>query len=330
MKKILRLGLSTIGAWAAALSLFLAGGLHAQSFPSRPVRIVVPQSAGGLVDILARGYATELSRLWDQPVIVENRAGANTIIGTEAAAKSAPDGYTLLLANSAAISINPFLYKKLPYDPERDFALLYNIASSAFIIVVTPSLPVNSLREFIELAKLKPGEITYGSFGMGSASHIETESLSARTGIRMTHIPYKGIAEVLPALARGDVQMALSGIPPAIPLVKGGRIRVLALTASGRDPALPDVPTAAESGYPGLNLAGWFGFVAPAATPRAILDKISADLAQISNRRDFKERTITRVGLEPLLQPPERFAEFVREERARYSQMIKDLNLNLD
>jgi len=330
MKRFREFALATLGAWVAALSLFATGELHAQSFPSRPVRIIVPQLAGGLVDILARGYATELGKLWGQQVIVENRAGANAIIGTDAAAKSAPDGYTLLLANPAAISINPFLYKTLPYDPERDFALLFNIAYSAFIIVVNPSLPVNSLREFVELAGRKPGEIAYGSFGLGSASHIETESLSARTGIRMTHIPYKGIADVLPALVRGDVQMALAGIPPSLPLLKAGRIRALAIMANGRDSSLPDVPTAGESGYPGLTLGGWFGFVAPAATPRPILDKIAADLAQISNRQDFMERTITRVGLEPLLQPPEQFTKFVREERARYSQLIKNLNLKLD
>ena len=330
MKKILGFALGTMGAWAAAVSLFAAGELHAQSFPSQPVRIIVPQSAGGLVDILARSYAAELGKLWGQQVIVENRAGANTIIGAEAAAKSAPDGHTLLLANPAAISINPFLYKTLPYDPERDFALLFNIAYSAFLIVVNPSLPVTSLREFVELAARKPGGIAYGSFGIGSASHIETESLSARTGIRMTHIPYKGIADVLPALVRGDVQMALAGIPPSLPVLKAGRIRALAITATARDPSLPDVPTSGESGYPGLTLGGWFGFVAPAATPRPILDKIAADLGQISNRQEFKERTITRVGLEPLLQPPEQFAEFVREERARYSKLIKDLSLKLD
>jgi len=319
-----------LAAFGAGLSLFAAGDVHAQSFPSQPVRIIVPQSAGGLVDILARGYATELAKLWGQQVIVENRAGANTIIGTEAAARAAPDGYTLLLANPAAISINPFLYKTLPYDPERDFALLYNIAYSAFIIIVNPSLPANSLREFVELAGRKSSGTAYGSFGLGSASHIETESLSARTGITMTHIPYKGIADVLPALVRGDVQMALAGIPPSLPLLKAGRIRAIAIMANSRDPALPDLPTAGESGFPGMTLGGWFGFVAPAATPRPILDKISSDLAQISNRPDFKERTITRVGLEPLLQPPEQFTEFVREERARYSLLIKNLNLRLD
>lgn len=330
MKNILGLTLRAIGLWATALSLFSAGALHAQSFPSRPVRIIVAQAAGGLVDILARGYSTELGRLWGQPVLVENRPGANTMIGAEAAAKAAPDGHTLLLTNSATITINQFLYKKLPYDPERDFALLYNIAYSAFIVLVNPSLPVNSFREFIEFAKRRPGEISYGSFGLGSSSHLETEALSARTGIKMTHIPYKGVADVLPALVRGDIQMALSGIPPAVPLLKAGRIRVLAFTAANRDPSLPDVPTAGESGYPDLNLAGWFGFVAPAATPQPILDKISADLAQISNRRDFKEKTITRVGLAPLLQGPKQFAEFVREERVRYSLLIRNLNLSLD
>ena len=312
------------------LSLLIAGEPAAQTFPSQPARIIVPQSAGGLVDILARAYSAELGKLWGQPVIVENRPGANTIIGTDAAAKSAPDGYTLLLANPASISINQFLYKKLPYDPERDFAPIYNIAYSAFILVVNPSLPANSLQEFVALAKAKPGEIAYGSFGIGSASHIETESLSARTGISLTHIPYKGIAEVLPALARGDVQVALAGIPPSLPLLRQGRIRPLAITASRRDRSLPEVPTSVEAGYPGLILGGWFGMVAPAATPRAVIDRIAADMAQISNRQDFREKTITRVGLEPLLQGPEQFAEFIREERARYSQLIRNLNLKLD
>ena len=312
------------------LSLLIAGEPAAQTFPSQPARIIVPQSAGGLVDILARAYSAELGKLWGQPVIVENRPGANTIIGTDAAAKSAPDGYTLLLANPASISINQFLYKKLPYDPERDFAPIYNIAYSAFILVVNPSLPANSLQEFVALAKAKPGEIAYGSFGIGSASHIETESLSARTGISLTHIPYKGIAEVLPALARGDVQVALAGIPPSLPLLRQSRIRPLAITASRRDRSLPEVPTSGEAGYPGLILGGWFGMVAPAATPRAVIDRIAADMAQISNRQDFREKTITRVGLEPLLQGPEQFAEFIREERARYSQLIRNLNLKLD
>lgn len=326
MKKILGLALVAI----AAASFLRPGDLSAQPFPSQPVRIIVPQTAGGLVDILARAIAQEIGKLWAQPVIVENRAGANTIIGAEAAAKSPPDGHTLLLANPASISINQFMYRKLPYDPERDFAPIFHIAYSAFLVVVNPSLPANTLQEFVALAKRKPGEIAYGSFGVGSASHIETESLSARTGIKMTHVPYKGVADVLPALARGDVQMALAGIPPSLPLLRQGRIRALAVTAYGRDPALPDVPTAGESGFPGLILGGWFGVVAPAATPRAVIDKIAADLAQIFSNQEFRQRTITRVGLEPLLNGPQPFAEFIREERARYSQLIKNLNLKLD
>jgi len=318
------------GMLAAGVALGTAGPARAESFPSKPVRIIVPQSAGGVVDVLARSIAQELTKLWGQTVIVDNRPGANTIIGSDLAAKAPADGYTLLLANSASVAINQFLYKKLPYDPDRDFTPIFGLASSAYIVVTSTSLPVNTLHDFIELAKKKPGEITYGSFGLGSSSHIETEVLMASTGIRMTHAPYKGIAEVLPALVRGEIQMALSGIPPAIPLIQGKRIKVLASTTAKRDPALPDVPTAAEAGYPGLMLAGWFGVVAPAGTPTPIVNKIAADLAKIYERKDMREGTLTRVGLEPLLQSPAEFQKFIKEEEQRYSSVIQKLDVHLD
>lgn len=315
---------------AAVLAMAAQGTAQAQAFPVKPVRIVVPLTAGGLVDILARGIAQELTRLWGQQVIVENRPGANTVVAAEAVAKSPADGYTMLLSNPAAISINQLLFRKLPYDPERDFALVYNVAYAPTMIVVTPSLPVNSLLELVALAKSKPGEITYGSFGIGSATHIDTEVFSNRAGMKMNHIPYKGVADVLPAVAAGQINMGFVGIAPSIPLLRQGRIKALAINAPGRSAVVPDVPTLGEAGFPGLNLGGWFGIVVPAATPRPVIERIAASFAQIFSQNEFRERMITGVGLEPLLQGPEQFTEFVREERTRYARLLKELKLSLD
>lgn len=319
-----------VAAFAAAIGLLGAGELSAQAYPSKPVRILVPLTAGGLVDILARAMAQELTRFWGQQVVVENRPGANTIVASEVLAKAAPDGYTMMLANPAAISINQFLFKKLSYDPERDFAPVFNVAYAPTIIVVTPSFPANTLREFVALAKAKPGELAYGSFGIGSAAHIDIESFSAVAGVKMNHVPYKGVADVLPAVASGQIQIGFSGIPPATGLVKQGRLKPLAINAPNRSPILPDVPTLAEAGFPGLKLGGWFGLIVPAATPRPTIEKIAADLGEIFRQPDVLRRITTGVGLEPLLQGPDQFAEFVREERVRYSRLVKTLNLSLD
>ena len=333
---MLQLPKLALGVRALVLAMFVAGTLLratpalSQTFPSRPVRIIVPVTAGGLSDILTRAYAQELSQLWGQQVLVENRPGANTILAAEATAKAAPDGHTLMLSTPPAISINQFLFKKLPYDPERDLAPVFIIAYAPPLFIVGASVPVNTLQEFIALAKSKPGELAYGSFGMGSVAQIDIEILSAKAGIRMNHIPYKGIADVLPALTSGLIQFGYAGIPPALPLIRQGRIKALAVAAPRRIAVLPDVPTLDEAGLPGLDLRGWFGIVAPSATPRPVIDRIATDMAQVSARPGFSEKAITGVGLEPMLLMPEAFAEFVKKERTRNSEVIRSLKLSLD
>ncbi len=319
-----------IAACLAAAALLYVDGSSAQTFPSRPARIIVPVTAGGLSDLLARQIAQELAKLWGQQVIVENRPGANTILAAEATAKAAPDGYTLMLTTPPAVSINQFLFRKLPYDPERDLAPVYNIAYAPPVFIVGAGVPVTTLQEFVALAKSKPGELAYGSFGMGSVAQIDIEILSARAGMRMNHIPYKGIADVLPALVSGLIQFGYAGIPPVLALIRQGRIKALAVGAPRRIALLPDVPTMDEAGFPGLDLRGWFGIVAPAATPRSIIDKIATDLAQICGRPEFRDKSITGVGLEPMPQSPGQFAEFLKAERARNAQIIRSLNLALD
>lgn len=319
-----------IAACLAAAGLLYVAVSSAQTFPSRPVRIIVPVTAGGLSDLLARQTAQELAKLWGQQVIVENRPGSNTILAAETTAKAAPDGHTLMLTTPPAVSINQFLFRKLPYDPEHDLAPVFNIAYAPPVFIVGAGVPVSTLQEFVALAKSKPGELAYGSFGIGSVAQIDIEVLSARAGMRMNHIPYKGIADVLPALVSGLIQFGYAGIPPVLGLIRQGRIKALAVGAPRRVALLPDVPTLDEAGFPGLDLRGWFGIVAPAATPRPIIDKIASDLAQICARPEFRDKSITGVGLEPMLQSPDQFAEFLKQERVRNAQVIRTLNLTLD
>lgn len=329
MKKRLATALA-MAICVSALALPGATRSHAQAFPSKPVRIIVPVTAGGLSDLLCRAYAQELAKLWGQQVIVENRPGANTIIAAEATAKSAPDGHTLMLSTPPAVSINQFLFRKLPYDPERDLVPVYNIAYAPPLFIVGAGVPANTLQEFVALAKARPGDLAYGSFGVGSVAQIDIELLSARAGMRLNHIPYKGIADVLPALAGGLIQFGYAGIPPVLPLLRQGRIRALAVGAPRRVALLPDVPTLDEAGFPGLDLRGWFGIVAPAGTPRVVIDKIAADMAQISARPEFRDKAITGVGLEPMFQAPDQFAEFLKAERVRNAEIIRTLKLSLD
>ncbi len=311
----------------AALLPALAG---AQAYPSKPVRIIVPFPAGGLTDVLARGLAQELNRAWGQPVIVENRPGANTIIAAEATARSAADGYTLLLANDPTVSANQYLYNKLPYDPVKDLAPVINLVQGFNVLVTSPNFPAKTLPELIAMAKAKPGTITYGTFGLGSATHIDTEALAALTDIKLVHIPYKGIAEVLPAVMSGQIDVALSGVPPTLPLVKSGKLRVIAVPAPSRLPVLPEVPTFAEAGTRDFISRSWFGFVVAAGTPKAVIDKIAADISRVITQPEFQERYITGVGLILLNQGPEQFAEFLKADRATYQARTRNLNVKLD
>ncbi len=320
--------------WVLAAALLALATLpslsHAQAFPAKPVRLILPYPAGGLTDVLSRAIAAEIGKTWGQQLLVENRPGANGIIAAELASKSAPDGYTIMLVDKTTIALNPALYSKLPYDPGRDLTAIINMTASSSVLVAHPAVPANTLQELIALARAKPGEINYGTFGLGSIVHVDTEALSAHSNIRLTHIPYKGVAEVMPAVAGGQVQIALAGIPPTLGLIRQGKIKAIALAGPKRSHVLPDVPTFAEAGVTGIESRSWFGLVAPTGVPRAHIEKLAADVSKVITAPDFQEKYITGVGMELLNQPPDAFAELMKADRAYYAALIKKMNLKLD
>jgi tripartite-type tricarboxylate transporter receptor subunit TctC len=316
--------------FSALIFILLTTNALAQSWPTKPVRLIGPYPAGGLTDVLARGLSAEIVKVWGQTLLVENRPGASQMIGAEALAKSAPDGYTLAMMDKTPLAINPFLFSKLPYDPVKDFAPVINIVQTSQVLVAYPGLAANNLKELVELARSKPGSINYGTFGAGSITHLDSEAFAAAAGIKLTHIPYKGIAEVLPAVASGQIQIALSGIPPMLPLARQGRIKVLGAMTPQRVPVLPDVPTFAEQGYPGLVSSSWFALFAPTGTPRAIIDKIAADVGRVISQKDFDDRFITGVGLEMMNQGPDQLAATVASDRAKYQVYVKNVGVKLD
>ncbi len=324
------LKLKTLAAMLLATAGVINTSAFAQTFPDKPVRIVVPFTAGGLADVLARGLANELSKTWPQPVVVDNRPGANTIIAAELTARSPADGYTLLLANDPTVSSNQYLYNKLPYDPVKDFTPVINIAATQEVLVVSDAFKGRTVADLIAQARARPGQITYGSYGPGSKAHIDAEDFSHLAGVKLNHIPYKGVADVMGALTSGQIDMAFSGMPPSITMVKGGKVRALAIAAPQRSKLLPDVPTTAEAGIANFESSAWFGLIAPAATPKAVVDKIAADVARVIARPDFQEKYITGVGLVLLNQGPQPFADFLVKDRAAYAKSVKNVNVKLD
>lgn len=322
--------------WAAGMAaLALSAGQAAQAapgevFPTKMVRIVVPFTAGGLADVLARGLAQELGVRWSQPVIIENRPGANTIIAAEYVARSQPDGYTLLMANDPTLSSNQYLYRKLPYDPVKSFTPVAGVAQTREILLVAKDFPVQSVADLVAQAKARPGHVTYGSYGQGSKAHLDAAAFSAQAGIELNHVPYKGVADVMTALAGGQINMAMVGVPPSIPMVKGGKVRLLAVAAPQRIAAFPDTPTFAELGFPQMVSQSWFGLVAPAGTPPAVVADIAAAVRQVIAQPAFQEKTITSVGLEPLDLGPDAFARFLERDRQEYEHVIRGLNVKLD
>jgi tripartite-type tricarboxylate transporter receptor subunit TctC len=319
-----------IAAVSTALIAGTALAQSAQNYPSRVVKIIVPFSAGGLADALARGIAQELTKDWGQTVIVENRPGANTIIAAEATAKSPADGYTLLMANDPTLSSNQFLYTKLPYNPEKDFAPVINVAETLQLLVASPSFPARTLSEVIAAAKSKPGQISYGTYGPGSKAHIDSEAFARQAGVSFLHVPYKGVADVVPALLSGQIQIAITGVPPSLQLVQTGRLHAIAIAAPKRSALLPDVPTFTEAGLKGFEASAWFGLVAPAATPRPVVDKIAAAVSKIIVRPDFQKKYISGVGLELLNQGPDQYAEFLKKDREAYALHVKNIGVKLD
>ena len=308
-----------------ALALvFGSANAYAQSYPSKPIRLVVPYPPGGPLDIMARAIGQKLTEAWSQPVVVDNRAGAGGNIGADLVAKSPADGYTLLMGAVATHAINPTLYAKIPYDPVRDFTPVALVAQVPNILVVNPAVPVKSVTELIELARAKPGYLNFGSGSTGSTGHLAGELFKTMAGVQMVHIPYKGGAPAMADLLAGQVQLMFDNLANALPNVKAGRLRALAVTTLARSPAMPDLPTMAESGLPGFDLTTWFGLMVPAGTPPEIVAKLNAEIVRALNAKDMRER-LEKMGAEPPANnTPEHFAAFVRAEAAKYAKVVKD------
>jgi tripartite-type tricarboxylate transporter receptor subunit TctC len=302
--------------------------VRAAEYPLRPIRVIVPFPAGGNADILARIMAQKMSEAWKQTVVVDNRAGAAGIIGAEAVAKSAPDGYTLLMGTTGTQTTNPAVYSKLPYDSLRDFAPVSNFADSPFLLVAHPSLPVRTVKEVIALAKARPGQLHYASFGPGSSAHLVGEMLRSTARIEIVHVAYKGGPPALADLIGGHIEMMFNLLPIVVPHVKSGRLRAIAVTASKRAPALPDVPTFAEAGIPDFEAGSWYGVLAPAGTPKEIIARLSSEISRILLLADVRQR-LAAEGAEPIGNTPEQFAEQIRRDLARWAKIARDARVRV-
>lgn len=310
-----------MGAALSALLLLGAANTTAQPFPSKPVKIIVPSTPGDGSDILARSIAQKLTERWSQPVVVENRPGAGGVVGTEAAAKSPADGYTVIMGNAGSHAINQALYPKLSYDVVRDFAPITLAASSPNVFVVNPSVPAKTVAEFIALAKKEPGKYSFASGGNGSSAHLNGEMLKAFAGIEMTHVPYKGASPAITDVIAGQVQLMIGNLPPVLPHIKSGKVRALGVTTTTRFAATPDLPPIADTvnGYESL---AWFGLFAPAAIPKEIVTKWHDDVVAILALPDIRER-VAQMGFEVVGNTPEAYAALIRNDIAKWQRVVK-------
>jgi len=301
----------------------------AQNYPTKPIRLVVPYPAGGATDFFARLVFPKMGESLGQQVIVENRPGAGTAIGASEVARSAPDGYTLLLGDAGTYAFNPTLYKKLSYDPVKDFAPVSLTGRFALILAVHPGMPVKSVKEFVQAAKSRPGKINYGAPGPGSPIHLAMEFFRQRAGLAMTPIPYKGGADAMNDLLGGRISAMFPDIASALPQIKGGKLRPLAVASGKRVAALPDLPTIGESGYPGFEAWAWQGFVAPAKTPRPIIMKLNAEFAKVMSEPAIKQR-LSESGFELQTSTPGEFAAYLKSEIAKWRKVIRESKISLD
>jgi tripartite-type tricarboxylate transporter receptor subunit TctC len=309
--------------------LAVPAGTLAQTYPAKTIRLVLPFTAASAVDVLARLYGQKMTENWGQQVLVDNRTGANGIIGMEAIAKSAPDGYTLGMGNLATLAINPNLYAKLSYDVQRDFVPISLAATIRNCLVVHPSLPVKSVKELIAFAKARPGELNYASGGVGSAQHIPMEMLKAMTGINVVHVTYKGLTPAFNDVVAGQVPMIIAGVVSALPYHQTGRLRILATTGATRTAATPEIPTVAQAGVPGYEYDSWTGFLAPAGTPPAVVTRVNAEAVRIGKLPDVRER-LTNLGFDVIGSSPEAFAALIKDNNARIGKVIRDAGIKAE
>jgi tripartite-type tricarboxylate transporter receptor subunit TctC len=308
---------------ACVFLLCFAAGAQAQSWPSKPVRIVVAYPPGGGIDVMARQVAARLTAAWGQPVVVENKPGANTILATDTVAKSPADGHTVLFTTDATFSINPHLYAKLPFDTQRDFIPVTMLVLLQQMLVAHPSMPFNNLEELIKAAKAKPGSINYASYGSGSQPHLSGEMLKFKAGIDLVHIPYKGISLAVPAVMAGEVQLTFAGIATSAPQLKAGRIKAIAIGGAKRSPLFPEVPTFAELGYPEVETHAWFGLFVPAGSPREAVSKIAQEARKIVEQAEFRQQQLVDKGYEPVGSSPEEFSKYIIADRASRGRAVK-------
>jgi tripartite-type tricarboxylate transporter receptor subunit TctC len=309
-------------ALASVLLILVPNSSHGQVYPTKPVRIIVPWTPGGTADLLARILAQKMSEAFGYQVVADNRPGAGGLIGTEFAAKAAPDGYTLLMGTTAPNSVAPSLYPKIPFDPTRDFAYISLVARTCYVLSVHPSMPVRTVRDLIALAKSRPGQLTFSSPGSGTPNHLSGEMFKMLTGVDMQHVPYKGSAQAVGDVIAGHIALTFENITVVSTYVKSGRVRGLGVTNLKRSPVLPDVPTLAESGIPAFEAVGWFGMVAPAATPRDIIAKLNGEVVRILALTDVKDR-ITGLGAEIVATSPEEFDQFNRSQIAKWTKVVR-------
>ena len=315
---------------ALALSCALAPlAAFAQAYPSKPIRFVVPYPPGGPLDAVARLLGQKVAESVKQPVIVDNKPGAGGNIGADAVAKSAPDGYTILMGAVATHAINPTLYASIPYDPVRDFQPITQVASTPNVLIVHPSIPAASVRDFIAYAKANPGKLNFGSGSTGSAGHLAGELFKTMAGVEMIHVPYKGAAPAMQDLIGGQVQLMFDNYASAATQLRAGKVKALAVTTAKRSALAPDLPTIAESGLPGFDISTWFGIFAPAGTPREIVDRLHAEFTRALALADVREKMVN-LGAEPIGNRPEEFAAYIRTEAEKYARVVKSSGARAD
>jgi tripartite-type tricarboxylate transporter receptor subunit TctC len=313
---------------AALLGMFCFAAA-AQIYPAKPIRLIVPYPPGGPTDLVGRSIGQKLTEAWGQQVVVENRAGAASVVGTEVAARSAADGYTLLLGTSAGFCINPALGGKMPYDAERDFAPISLVVINPQILVVHPSLPVHSVKSLVALAKSRPGQINYASVGNASPQHLGMEMLKSMTGIDMVHVPYKGTVPAITDILAGNVSLMFNSMPSVLPQAKAGKLRGIAVGSAKRSAAAPDIPTVAEAGVPGFEYVTWYGLFAPAGTSRDIVSRLNAQIAKILSDPEIATRFASQ-GAEPASNSPEQLAQYRRAEFERWRKLIAEMKLRVE
>jgi tripartite-type tricarboxylate transporter receptor subunit TctC len=304
----------------------VAGG---QAYPSKAVRIIVPQTPGGATDVFARLIAQKLSATWGQPVVVENRAGAAGVVGTDVVAKAAPDGYTLLVTYAGSQAVNQSLYRNIPFDSVKDFQPVATLAVTPFFLVAGPKVQARDLQGLVAAAKARPGAITYGSSGNGSINHLLAEMLKTEAGIDMLHVPYKGIAAAIADVMGGQVDVAFTSVPSVVSHVRSGKLRALAVSSAKRNATAPEVPSIAEAGFPGFDVNPWWGILAPAGTPRAVVDRINGDVAQFL-KTDEAQAFFAKQGAEILMTSPEAFLRMLESDVQKWAKVVKSSGARID